>query len=250
MTIELLKHETESNKLLVLYKTPSLLINGGTDYVSVTMPHCLEFSNEIIGIFGCKYDGIPLLKYQSSFIISKINSEDPMFLHLLIDSMIFSESQVNDILRRAASSSILYEEVLTDVMHNPDMLKEIENEYNKIACNWVTENSDLIKTWTPFRGNSSEEDSVKIGALLPFFKNNNSPLIKAFNKAIESIKSNKELSKYVKYEAQLHEQNCEIEESLKTIINWYSSQDTLAILGPPCNEDLEVVASKYTLTTR
>lgn len=208
------------------------------------MPPCFKFSENFVSSYGCKYDGIPLLKYYSKFVSSKPYGDSSLYLEFLIDLFRFDAEQIADILQMAADSPILYEEILSDSKDNSELVQKIEDEYNRIACDWANQNSEYIKSWKPQVGDGTPERIIKIDLLVSTAEHN--PIYGSMRRALYQITNNyyEYYPKDIKFKPKFSTQNCDIEDTIKNTINTYSQMDTLAILGPPCNQDLEIVASK------
>lgn len=240
---KLMNLKSSDFNIIVLYRSPSLLINSNKNYYEITMPRCNEFDEEFREKYGCKYESTMLLKYGSRAVTQ--GKGDTRFVDHLTKYIYFTQSDIDSLLKMTAESdSNIHDESLSEAMHNHQLIDEIESEYNRIANVWITNNLETVLKWLPSKATLDERNVFIIGGMFPELSDNISPLSDVMNDALERINSNELFLPNVALEPSINLLDCEIENTLKTAINWFSGGRVLSMIGPQCNEELEIVASR------
>ena len=147
-----------SSNLLVLHWTPSEIIDGSIEFIPVQMPRCEDLTSRYIT--GCKYEMIPLLKYYTS----ELRSGPANMIRQSLLTYYYNQ--------KALKSLILFYESYEDELNWEELSQANKTEvdtkvdyvYNKIACEWLTQNPIIEEWWTP-QGEAKEP--VYIGGIFP-----------------------------------------------------------------------------------
>lgn len=155
VTQKLLNRFNEDNSssqkaFIVLHWTPSEIIDDDIEYEQISLPQCEDFSNERSQNTMCKYELTPILKYSSKELTKIIDTKS-------ID-IEFERSDERFIFQ-------LYNKYYR--MSNWTQ-SERYAMYDKIACEFVTQNEYVQSDWMERRAMATQaKHSIYIGGIYP-----------------------------------------------------------------------------------
>lgn len=162
--------QLKSSKFMFLHRIPSEIVYDTKRYEMITMPRCEEFNRNVYETL-CVYESTPLLKYYSK----EVQKADPVKYSLwrieFSDTDIYTIFDEYDKLtmpyRRLTSDSIsIYdlERYVDDTLRKNFTADELDPFYDKIACEWLRNNSEVSLRW--FSNKDSKVD-IFIGGIFP-----------------------------------------------------------------------------------
>lgn len=234
------KYENRKNirsKFMVLYWTPSELIDIDIEYTSIVMPSCEEMPLSSQDT-GCKYDMTPIIKFSAE------RFKEANYAHDAFRTMSFSVTEMKDLLKiykkyrypNGSSNSTLR----TDNLNN----NEWKMAFNYIACEWLKGNKEIYKYWIPMR----KKETIDIGGIFPITglsTVNGYGIYQASNMAVKAINQNRNILGNHDLNIIEMDGECKVDTVLKAFLNYYARRHHIVgILGPACSETVEPIAGK------
>lgn len=157
----------KSNKFMFLHRRPSEIVYDSERYEMITMPTCEEFKSDTL----CFYESTPLLKYYSKDVLKSDPVKYSLWHIEFTDADIYTIFDEYDKLTipyrlLSSNSNSIYdsETYAEDMLRRNFTTEELENFYDKIACDWIRNNSKVYLSW--FSNRDSKID-IYIGGIFP-----------------------------------------------------------------------------------
>lgn len=223
-----------NRKFLVLDFSPSIVIDGSIDFVSVEMPDCKEMLNNNINY--CAYTYMPVVKHYNLYQLKDVET--------LTEGFTFKEYDYRDLVHRF--------EQKVNLINYPKSVAEEETLLNNLACDYVKENPGQFDNVT---AQERPKPKYQIGLLLPT-QSTGSPssssssiygnIEHATRAAIASVNANANVLNHIQLDLNIKLISCAPEPLMKAYLGYHNDDKEtpiIGILGPPCTHGLESVST-------
>ncbi|KAG5675764.1 hypothetical protein PVAND_005641 [Polypedilum vanderplanki] len=232
--------EKLSKKFLVLHWTPSEIIDGSIEFDEIIMPKCEDYKNENT---SCKFEANSMAIFfnkvlADSNLLEIVQNVKFKSLKTIIKD--YYEPRYNQKLKNIYRIKAIE----SDIFKITEYEKEIEEEYNKIACSWLKNNTYVYigdQKWFNF----VEAIKVELGAIIP--PQNTSEEYNGISAALEI--ASREFNDFdffpnYKFEITQYKTECRSDKVLNKFIHYFAKRKSLiGVLGPSCTSAIEPIAA-------
>ncbi|XP_031629591.1 receptor-type guanylate cyclase gcy-18-like isoform X3 [Contarinia nasturtii] len=248
------RYKENRKSFIIVYWTPSEIIDGDIDYETIIMPKCEQFNSKNSKDTMCKYELTPILKYAKCS--STLKHSTPVYT--VLSNIYFERNNetyllqlYNNLTDRHSEVSYTDKTRLDKTVQDDTILNNANNKtqlYDEIACRFIKENEQWFRDMVELpEQKARQRRKIYIGGIFPKKEEaeleHNGTII-AVELAQKDIEQNETLLPDIELMVISHDDGCHLDTVMRTFINYYvDREDVLGVLGPPCSESLQPIAS-------